>query len=144
MKEYRGISYGAMSAHIAIAFARYKILSVAQPEHEEDRTICELCLTKWRTLYHYGSAGGCCNGVFSISPEPSWRNLSSDLFIVFFGICKKLWNGGILLYDHVLWAKILISQGANPALCVESLSYKLSVVSLAVINRSKCINILSG
>ena len=43
MKEYRGISYDAMSAHVAIVFARYMMLSVAQRENEDDKTICELC-----------------------------------------------------------------------------------------------------
>lgn len=32
MKEYEGISYDAMNAHVAIVFSRYMILSVAQPE----------------------------------------------------------------------------------------------------------------
>ena len=43
VKEYRGISYDAMGAHVAIVFARYMMLSVAQRENEDDRTICELC-----------------------------------------------------------------------------------------------------
>lgn len=43
MKEYRGISYDAMNAHIAIVFSRYVMLSVAQRENEDNRTICELC-----------------------------------------------------------------------------------------------------
>ena len=43
VKEYRGISYDAMNAHVAIVFARYMMLSVAQRENEDDRTICELC-----------------------------------------------------------------------------------------------------
>ena len=43
MKEYRGISYDAMNAHVAIVFSRYMMLSVAQRENEDDRTICELC-----------------------------------------------------------------------------------------------------
>ena len=32
-----------MNAHIAIVFVRYMMLSVAQRENEDDRTICELC-----------------------------------------------------------------------------------------------------
>lgn len=40
--EYRGISYDAMNAHVAIVFARYMMLSVAQRENEDDKTICEL------------------------------------------------------------------------------------------------------
>ncbi len=43
VKEYRGISYDAMNAHVAIVFSRYMMLSVAQREYEDDRTICELC-----------------------------------------------------------------------------------------------------
>ena len=43
VKEYRGISYEAMNAHVAIVFVRYMMLSVAQRENEDDRTICELC-----------------------------------------------------------------------------------------------------
>lgn len=43
VKEYRGISYDAMNAHAAIVFCRYMMLSVAQRENEDDRTICELC-----------------------------------------------------------------------------------------------------
>ena len=43
VKEYRGISYDAMNAHVAIVFSRYMMLSVAQRENEDDRTICELC-----------------------------------------------------------------------------------------------------
>ena len=43
VKEYRGISYDAMCAHVSIVFARYMMLSVAQREKEDDKTICELC-----------------------------------------------------------------------------------------------------
>ena len=43
VKEYRGISYDAMCAHVAIVFARYMMLSVAQRENEDNKTICELC-----------------------------------------------------------------------------------------------------
>ena len=43
VKEYRGISYDAMDAHVAIVFSRYMMLSVAQRENGDDRTICELC-----------------------------------------------------------------------------------------------------
>ena len=43
VKEYRGTSYDAMNAHVVIVFSRYMILSVAQRENEDDRTICELC-----------------------------------------------------------------------------------------------------
>jgi len=37
------MSSDAMGAHVAIAFARYMMLSVAQRENEDDKTICELC-----------------------------------------------------------------------------------------------------
>lgn len=43
VKEYRGTSYDAMNAHVAIVFSRYMMLSVAQRENEDDKTICELC-----------------------------------------------------------------------------------------------------
>lgn len=43
VKEYRGISYDAMNAHVAVVFCRYMMLSVAQRENEDDKTICELC-----------------------------------------------------------------------------------------------------
>ena len=43
VKEYRGISYDAMNAHVAIVFVRYMILSVAQRENEDNKTICGLC-----------------------------------------------------------------------------------------------------
>ena len=42
-KEYRGISYDGICAHVAIVFTRYMMLSVAQRENEDDKTICELC-----------------------------------------------------------------------------------------------------
>ena len=42
-KEYRGISYDAMNAHVAIVFSRYMMLSVIQRENTDDKTICELC-----------------------------------------------------------------------------------------------------
>lgn len=32
-----------MNAHDAIVFSRYMILSAAQRENEDDKTICELC-----------------------------------------------------------------------------------------------------
>ena len=32
-----------MNAHVAIVFSRYMMLSVAQRENEDDKTICELC-----------------------------------------------------------------------------------------------------
>jgi len=43
VKEYRGISYDAMNAHVAIVFSRYMMLSVIQRENTDDKTICELC-----------------------------------------------------------------------------------------------------
>ena len=43
VKEYQGISYDTMNAHVAIVFSRYMMLSVAQRENEDDKTICELC-----------------------------------------------------------------------------------------------------
>ena len=32
-----------MNAHATIVFSRYMVLSVAQRENEDDKTICELC-----------------------------------------------------------------------------------------------------
>lgn len=43
IKEYWGISYDAMNVHVAIVFFRYMMLSVAQCENEDDKTICKLC-----------------------------------------------------------------------------------------------------
>ena len=43
VKEYRGISYDAMNAHVAIVFSRYMMLSVPRRENGDDKTICELC-----------------------------------------------------------------------------------------------------
>ena len=43
VKEYRGISYDAMNAHVAIVFSRYMMLSVARRENTDDKTMCELC-----------------------------------------------------------------------------------------------------
>ena len=41
-KGYHGLSYDAMTAHVAIVFTRYMILAVAKRENEDDRTIGEL------------------------------------------------------------------------------------------------------
>lgn len=43
VKECRSTSYDALNAHTAIVFTRYMMLSVAQRENEDDKTICELC-----------------------------------------------------------------------------------------------------
>ena len=42
VKECRSLSYDALTAHVAIVFTRYMMLSVAQRENEDDKTICEL------------------------------------------------------------------------------------------------------
>ena len=41
-KECRSLSYDALTAHVAIVFTRYMMLSVAQRRNEDDKTICEL------------------------------------------------------------------------------------------------------
>ena len=42
VKECRSLSYDALTAHVAIVFTRYMMLSVAQRKNEDDKTICEL------------------------------------------------------------------------------------------------------
>lgn len=42
MKESRSLSYDALTAHTAIVFTRYMMLSVAKRIDEDERTICEL------------------------------------------------------------------------------------------------------
>ena len=42
MKECRSLSYDALTAHVAIVFTRYMMLSVAQRRNEDEKTICEL------------------------------------------------------------------------------------------------------
>ena len=42
VKECRCLSYDALTAHVAIVFTRYMMLSVAQRKNEDDKTICEL------------------------------------------------------------------------------------------------------
>ena len=42
VKECRSLSYDALTAHVAIVFTRYMMLSVAQRRNEDDKTICEL------------------------------------------------------------------------------------------------------
>ena len=41
-KGYHGLSYDALTAHIAIVFVRYMLLAVAKRDNEDDRTIGEL------------------------------------------------------------------------------------------------------
>lgn len=42
VKECRSLSYDALTAHVAIVFTRYMMLSVGQRRNEDDKTICEL------------------------------------------------------------------------------------------------------
>ncbi|MCD8338577.1 MAG: transposase, partial [Lachnospiraceae bacterium] len=42
VKESRSLSYDALTAHTAIVFTRYMMLSVAKRNDEDERTICEL------------------------------------------------------------------------------------------------------
>ena len=41
-KECRSLSYDAMTAHVAIVFARYMLLSIEQRKDTDERSICEL------------------------------------------------------------------------------------------------------
>lgn len=41
-KECRSLSYDALTAHVAIVFTRYMMLSVAHRRNEDDKSICEL------------------------------------------------------------------------------------------------------
>lgn len=41
-KEYHGLSYDGLTAHVAMVFTRYMLLSVAKRDSEDDRTIGEL------------------------------------------------------------------------------------------------------
>lgn len=42
VKECQSLSYDALTAHVAIVFTRYMLLSVAQRRNEDEKTICEL------------------------------------------------------------------------------------------------------
>lgn len=41
-KECHGLSYDAITAHVALVFARYMLLSIEQRRNEDQRSICEL------------------------------------------------------------------------------------------------------
>lgn len=41
-KEYHGLSYDGMTAHVAIVFTRYMLLSISKRDSEDDRTIGEI------------------------------------------------------------------------------------------------------
>lgn len=41
-REYHGLSYDGLTAHVAIVFTRYMLLSVSKRDNEDDRTIGEL------------------------------------------------------------------------------------------------------
>lgn len=41
-KEYHGLSYDALTAHVAIVFTRYMMLSVQKRDNEDERTLGEL------------------------------------------------------------------------------------------------------
>ena len=41
-KEYHGLSYDGLTAHVAMVFTRYMLLAVAKRDSEDDRTIGEL------------------------------------------------------------------------------------------------------
>lgn len=41
-KEYHGLSYDALTAHVAVVFTRYMLMSVAKRDDEDERTLGEL------------------------------------------------------------------------------------------------------
>lgn len=41
-KEYHGLSYDALTAHVAIVFTRYMMLAVQKLDNEDERTLGEL------------------------------------------------------------------------------------------------------
>ena len=41
-KEYHGLSYDALTAHVAIVFTRYMMLAVQKRDNEDERTLGEL------------------------------------------------------------------------------------------------------
>ena len=41
-KEYHGLSYDGLTAHVAMVFTRYMLLAVSKRDNEEDRTLGEL------------------------------------------------------------------------------------------------------
>ncbi len=88
VKEYRGTSYDAMNAHVAIVFSRYMMLSVAQRENEDDKTICELCfclldeiedITFNRSMCIIVDALMDISWSISASRKTGWRNSPSAL-----------------------------------------------------------------
>lgn len=40
--EYHGLSYDALTAHVAIVFTRYMLMSAAKRDDENERTLAEL------------------------------------------------------------------------------------------------------
>ncbi len=53
------------------------------------------------------------------------------MFSVCLNICRRLWNGGGQPHESILWTKVLIFQGANPILCMGSLSYIIQSLAYA-------------
>ena len=41
-KEYHGLSYDGLTAHVAMVFTRYMLLAVSKRDNEDDRTLGEL------------------------------------------------------------------------------------------------------
>ncbi len=41
-KEYHGLSYDGLTAHVALVFTRYMLLAVSKRDNEDDRTLGEL------------------------------------------------------------------------------------------------------
>ena len=117
VKEYRGISYDAMNAHVAIVFSRYMMLSVARRKNEDDRTICELCfclLDEMEDISFSRSIYRSHNGVFPYHRSPAGRILIQLCTLPSpVSICRRPWNGGNQPHEGILWTKVLIFQGAN-------------------------------
>lgn len=90
-----------MNTHVVIVLSRYMMLSVAQRENKDDRTICELCfclLDEMEDITFSLSMGIILEALMeawntSISPKRNWRNLLTALSGGCPDICRKHQNG---------------------------------------------------
>ena len=48
--EYHGLSYNALTAHVALVFTRYMLMSVAKRDDEDERTLGELFYQSMKIL----------------------------------------------------------------------------------------------
>lgn len=127
VKEYRGISYDAMNAHVAIVCSRYMMLSVAQRENEDDKTICELCFCLLDEMEDITFSRSMCIIIDALM----------DTVMEYFHITETQLEQFTTSFIQRLpkymkealdlWSKVLIFQGANPILNVGSLSYIIIV-----------------